>query len=131
MAALNFVAAEDGLEEDPKLLGLARILKVPRGMAFWYVLRWQRLILRRGNHMLGSLPKNFRAEDVAGFLEFRGNPRRLIDAMKKQGLVLTTLDPSEAARWRDIGNKVTQQMVAEKLISAEMLGAVHKAMGAH
>jgi len=85
MAALNFVAAEDGLEEDPKLLGLARILKVPRGMAFWYVLRWQRLILRRGNHMLGSLPKNFRAEDVAGFLEFRGNPRRLIDAMKKQG----------------------------------------------
>jgi TRAP-type C4-dicarboxylate transport system substrate-binding protein len=51
-----------------------------------------------------------------------------LDAMKKQGLVLTTLDPAEAARWRDIGAKVTQQMVAEKLISADMLDAVHKAM---
>ncbi|HTA65724.1 MAG TPA: TRAP transporter substrate-binding protein DctP [Xanthomonadaceae bacterium] len=55
-----------------------------------------------------------------------------LDAMKKQGLVLTTLDPAEAARWRDIGAKVTQQMVADKLISADMLAAVHKAMaGAH
>jgi TRAP-type C4-dicarboxylate transport system substrate-binding protein len=55
-----------------------------------------------------------------------------LDAMKKQGLVLTNLDPAEAARWRDIGAKVTQQMVAEKLISADMLDAVHKAMaGAH
>jgi len=52
-----------------------------------------------------------------------------LEAMKKQGLVLTTLEPSEAARWRDIGAKVTQQMVAEKLISADMLAAVHKAMG--
>ncbi len=55
-----------------------------------------------------------------------------LDAMKKQGLVLTNLDAPEAARWRDIGAKVTQQMVAEKLISADMLAAVHKAMaGAH
>jgi TRAP-type C4-dicarboxylate transport system substrate-binding protein len=52
-------------------------------------------------------------------------------AMQKQGLVLTTLDPAEAARWRDIGAQVTKQMVAEKLISADMLDAVHKAMGAH
>lgn len=52
-------------------------------------------------------------------------------AMKKQGLVLTTLDATEAARWHDIGAKVIQQMVADKLISAEMLAAVHKAMGAH
>jgi TRAP-type C4-dicarboxylate transport system substrate-binding protein len=52
-------------------------------------------------------------------------------AMQKQGLVLTTLDPAEAARWRDIGAKVTTQMVADKLISADMLDAVHKAMGAH
>jgi TRAP-type C4-dicarboxylate transport system substrate-binding protein len=55
-----------------------------------------------------------------------------LDAMKKQGLTLTTLDAPEAARWRDIGAKVTEQMVAEKLISADMLNAVRKAIaGAH
>jgi len=53
-------------------------------------------------------------------------------AMQKQGLVLTTLDPGETARWRDIGAQVTRQMVAENLISADMLNAVKKAIaGAH
>jgi TRAP-type C4-dicarboxylate transport system substrate-binding protein len=55
-----------------------------------------------------------------------------LDAMKKQGLTLSSLDPAEAGRWRDIGVKVTQQMVADKLISAEMLADVRKAVaGAH
>ena len=55
-----------------------------------------------------------------------------LEAMKKQGLALTSLDPAEAARWREIGAKVTQQMVADKLISAELLGDVRKAIaGAH
>ena len=55
-----------------------------------------------------------------------------LDAMKKQGLTVTALDPAEAARWRDIGAKVTQQMVADKSISADMLAAVRKAIaGAH
>lgn len=34
MAALSFVAAEDGLEEDPKLKTLARLLKVARPWPF-------------------------------------------------------------------------------------------------
>ena len=55
-----------------------------------------------------------------------------LEAMKKQGLQLTTLDPAEAARWHEIGAKVTEQMVADKLISADMLAAVRKAIaGAH
>ncbi len=55
-----------------------------------------------------------------------------LNAMKKQGLAVTSLDPAEAARWREIGTKVTQQMVADKLISAELLAAVRKAIaGAH
>jgi hypothetical protein len=85
MPALNFVAAEDGLEDDPKLLGLARLLKVPRAIAFYYVMRWQRLILHRGNHSLGSLPKSYTADDIAGFLGHKGDPNRLTLAMKKQG----------------------------------------------
>ena len=51
-----------------------------------------------------------------------------LDAMKKQGLQLTTLDPTEASRWRAIGAKVTEQMVADKLISAETLAAMRKAI---
>lgn len=87
MAALNFVAAPDGLEEDPKLQMLARILKVSRPMAFWFVMRWQRLILRSGNHISGSLPKNYKADDIAAFLEFPGGPKRLVAAMKRQGFI--------------------------------------------
>jgi hypothetical protein len=85
MAALNFVAADDGLEEDPKLLTLGRILKVPRSTAFWFVMRWQRLILQKGNHLSGTLPKSYTAADIATFLDFTGDPRRLVDAMKRQG----------------------------------------------
>ena len=49
-------------------------------------------------------------------------------AMQKQGLVLTRLDPAETARWRDIGAKVTQQMIADKLLSADLLAAIRKAI---
>ena len=49
-------------------------------------------------------------------------------AMQKQGLVLTRLDPAETMRWRDIGAKVTQQMIADKLLSADLLAAIRKAI---
>ncbi|MGH8107191.1 MAG: TRAP transporter substrate-binding protein DctP [Arenimonas sp.] len=48
-------------------------------------------------------------------------------AMKKQGLVITKLDPAESARWRNIGAQVTTQLEKEKIISGEMLNAVRKA----
>src|SRR4051812_36853863 len=85
MPALNFVAADDGLEEDPKLRTLAKILKERRSTAFWWVMRWQRLILQKGNHLSGALPKTYTAHDIATFLDFNGPPHRLIDAMKRQG----------------------------------------------
>jgi len=87
MAALNFVAAEDGLEDDPKLRGLAKTLRVPRPMAFWFVMRWRRLILARGNHLSGFLPKNYAKHDIAAYLEFSGDAERLVDAMKSQGFM--------------------------------------------
>ena len=51
-------------------------------------------------------------------------------AMKKQGLVLTTLEPAEAARWRSLGSQVTAQLEAEKTISPEILAAVRQALAA-
>jgi hypothetical protein len=85
MAALNFVAIEDGLEDDPKLHSLARILRVPRSIALWFVFRLRRFVLQQGDHITGSLPKRFNARDVASVLCFDGDPRRLVAALKKQG----------------------------------------------
>jgi TRAP-type C4-dicarboxylate transport system substrate-binding protein len=60
---------------------------------------------------------NVRRDDVAA-----------LAAMKKQGLVVTTLDAAEAARWRALGTQVTAQLEAEKAISPGMLAAVRQAL---
>ena len=52
-------------------------------------------------------------------------------AMKKQGLVVTPMDPTEAARWRQVGAQVTRDMEAAQRISTPMLTALRKASGAH
>ena len=85
--ALNFVAAEDGLEEDPKILTLARMLKVDRAHAFWFVMRWRRLVVNTGNVVAGSLPKNYTLADVAAFLDWDGKPTALATAMKATGFL--------------------------------------------
>jgi hypothetical protein len=87
MPALNFVAIESGLEDDPKLLSLAKVLGVRREVAFWYVYRWRVLIVQQGMHLTGSLPKKYTAQDIAAFVEFRGVPHRLINAMKTAGFL--------------------------------------------
>jgi hypothetical protein len=81
--ALNFVAAEDGLEDGPKLLALARELKVSRAEAVFYVLRLRRLVLHEGNHLTGALAKNYTAADLAAFLECRCKPSRLVEVLKR------------------------------------------------
>ncbi len=48
-------------------------------------------------------------------------------AMKKQGLVITKLDPVETTRWRNVGAQVTTQLEKEKVVSSDMLNAVRKA----
>lgn len=83
--SLNFVAAEDGLEDGPKFLQLARLLKVPRSIAFWSVMRLRRLITNEGNKISGALPKSYTRDDIAAFLEWTGKPGALIDALKATG----------------------------------------------
>ncbi|HEX5755001.1 MAG TPA: TRAP transporter substrate-binding protein DctP [Arenimonas sp.] len=50
-------------------------------------------------------------------------------AMKKQGLKVQKLDPNEEQRWREVGRKLTAELVAEESISAEMLAAMREALG--
>ena len=85
--SLNFVAAEDGLENDPKVLTLARLLKKPRAFAFWYVMMWRRLIVNVGNALTGALPKSYTADDLAAFLDWEGKPPALVAAMKATGFL--------------------------------------------
>ena len=51
--------------------------------------------------------------------------------MKKQGLVVTPMDPAEAARWRQVGAQVTRDMERDQRVSTAMLGALRKASGTH
>ena len=60
---------------------------------------------------------NVRRDDVAA-----------LAAMKKQGMVVTTLDTAEAARWRSLGTRVTAELEAEKAISPGILAAVRQAL---
>ena len=51
--------------------------------------------------------------------------------MKKQGLQVNQMAPAEAAYWRQIGAKVTQDMEAAGHISAPMVATIRKTVGAH
>jgi hypothetical protein len=81
--ALNFVAAEEGLEDSPELIQLARELKVPRSEAFWFVMRVRRLVILSGNMRTGALSRTHTPSRIAGFLEWSRSPTRLISALKQ------------------------------------------------
>lgn len=87
MPAFHWVAIESGLEDDPKLLSFARSLRIKRETAFWYLYRWRVLVVQQGEHLTGSLPKKYSAQDIASFVDFPGEPRRLVSAMKMAGFL--------------------------------------------
>lgn len=69
---------------------------------------------------------------AAGAARMDANARRddesALAALKKQGLVVTSLSPEEAARWREVGLRMTAQLEAEQALSPAMLAAVRKAL---
>ena len=46
--------------------------------------------------------------------------------LKKQGLQVNAMAPAEAAHWRQIGEKVTQDMIAAGHISAPLVATIRK-----
>ena len=74
------------------------------------------------------LAKSFAAAARRMDASVRRDDVSALAAMRRQGMVLTTLDPAEAARWRALGARVTADMEAEKSISPEMLAAVRRAL---
>ncbi|HEU0153739.1 MAG TPA: TRAP transporter substrate-binding protein DctP [Arenimonas sp.] len=51
-----------------------------------------------------------------------------LEAMKKQGLKVSPMDPAEARRWRELGTRLIAEMEAEGKISPDMLAAVRRAL---
>lgn len=77
------------------------------------------------------LAKSFAAAAHRMDTNVRRDDVSALAAMKKQGLVVTTLEPTEAARWHSLGTQVTAQLEAEKKISPEILAAVRQALASH
>lgn len=72
--------------------------------------------------------KAFRAAAARMDANARRDDVAALAAMRRQGVTVTTLDAAEAARWRDLGTRVTAEMTADGSISAEMLAAVRAAL---
>jgi TRAP-type C4-dicarboxylate transport system substrate-binding protein len=51
-----------------------------------------------------------------------------LEAMKKQGLKVSPMDPAEARRWQALGAKLIAEMEAQGKISPELLAAVRRAL---
>jgi TRAP-type C4-dicarboxylate transport system substrate-binding protein len=75
-----------------------------------------------------ALAKAFAAAGERMDVVTRRDDAAALAAMKKQGMQVTTLEPAEAQRWRDLGRQVNDQMEAEGKISPEILAAVRRAL---
>lgn len=74
------------------------------------------------------LAKAFEAAGHRMDANLRRDDAAALAAMKKQGMVLTTLDPAEAKRWRELGDRANAELAASGGISPAMLAAVRRAL---
>lgn len=82
-----FVAVRVGRSYDVKeVLGLADDLKIERATALGYLVLWEEMILESGDALTGRL-KGYTAAHVAAKLGWKGKPARLIDALKRAGVL--------------------------------------------
>ncbi|HEX4854719.1 TRAP transporter substrate-binding protein DctP [Arenimonas sp.] len=51
-----------------------------------------------------------------------------LEAMRKQGLKVSPMDPAEARRWQALGRQLIGEMEAQRKISPELLAAVRQAL---
>lgn len=56
----------------------------------------------------------------------RQDEAEALAALRRQGLVVTELEPAEAARWRGLGEQVMAELEAKRAISPELLAEVKR-----
>jgi hypothetical protein len=79
----QFVATEVNLRNDPKVLGMARRLKIHRLHAVGLLCTWREFVLERGTGT--GLVKGYSRAEVAEFLDWPRAPAVLFDALKGAG----------------------------------------------
>lgn len=77
----------------------------------------QQVVARAFSAAATRMDANARRDDAAA-----------LEAMKKQGLQVSTPPPAEAARWRALGTQVTADMEADRSLTPEILAAIRKAL---
>ncbi len=77
----------------------------------------QAVVTRAFSAAAARMDANARRDDAAA-----------LEAMKKQGLQVETPPAAEAARWRELGARVTAEMEADKSLSPGILAAIRAAL---
>lgn len=83
----QFVAVEVNLRNDPKVLGLARRLKIHKLHAVGMVASWREFVLVRGTG--AGVVRGYSRQELAEYLDWQKGPALLIDALKAAGMVRT------------------------------------------
>jgi len=74
------------------------------------------------------LAKAFAAAGTRMDANTRRDDAAALEAMKKQGLKVSPMDPAEARRWQALGARLVDEMEAKREISPELLAAVRRAL---
>jgi hypothetical protein len=82
----QFVAVEVGLRHDPKVLGLAKRLRIHPQHAVGIVATWREMVLTRGTGI--GVVRGYSRSELAAFVDWPGEPGRVIDALKGAGMLV-------------------------------------------
>lgn len=95
-----FVAVRVGRGQDPReVLGLAGDLKIDPPTALGFVVLWEEFVLEVGDALTGRVV-GYTIKHLAVKLGWRGNPRRLADALRDAGLLQTHRSTLIHPYWR-------------------------------
>ena len=110
---------------------LCKFLNLKAGSKMFIVTDGEHLLLKKlAPPDQAVLSRAFAAAGGRMDVAVRRDDAAALAAMKKQGMTITSLDPAEAKRWRELGLKVTAELEASRSISPEMLAAVRRALAA-
>jgi TRAP-type C4-dicarboxylate transport system substrate-binding protein len=110
---------------------LKHMIDLPLSFVVGFVVMDDKAFAKMSPADQAALLKVFRAAGQRLDASIRKDDDAALAAMKKQGLQVVQLDAAETARWKQIGARVTQDMQAAQHISAPMVAAIRKSVGAH
>lgn len=109
-----FVAIRVGRSNDPReVLGLARELRVHRATALGYLALWEELILEVGDASAGRV-RGYTAIHLSAKLGWTGSPRKLVEALKRAGVLTTHRGVFAHPYWEHSPTGIYSRMRSER-----------------